>query len=115
MSTSSKTELGTKSVPGAMLRVEAIVTVPIVQVVKVIDPEMAVMAMVITQDWITPEQSRVKVQVAVNMVVPVKRVIEITKVVMAVPGPHEHVETDRVQVHHAVGPVDKDRAGYHGG
>ena len=28
--------------------------------------------------------------------------------------PHEHVKTNRIQVHHAVGPVDKNRAGNHG-
>ena len=107
MSTSSKTELGTKSMPGAMVRVEAIVTVPIVQVVKVIDPEMAVMAMVITQDWITPEQSRVKVQVAVNMAVQVRGIVEITEVVMAIARSNEHVEPDRIQVNHTVRAVDE--------
>jgi hypothetical protein len=107
MSTSSKTELGTKSMPGAMVRVEAIVTVPIVQVVKVIDPEMAVMAMVITQDWITPKQSRVKVQVAVNMAVQVRGIIEITEVVMAIARSNEHVEPDRIQVNHTVRAVDE--------
>ena len=115
MTASGKTQLGTKSVARSMVWMEAIVTMPVVQVVVVVDPEMRIVALVVSQDRIVAKQPRLKVQVAVNMVVPVTRVIEITKVVMAVPGPHEHVKTDRVQVHNAVGPVDKDRAGYHGG
>ena len=115
MATRGKTQLGTESMARTMVAMEAKVAVPVVQVVVVVDPEMRIVALVVSQDRIVAKQPRLKVQVAVNMVVPVTRVIEITKVVMAVPGPHEHVETDRVQVHHAVGPVDKDRAGYHGG
>ena len=95
-----------------MVGVEAKVTMPVVQVVKVIDSKPRVMALVVSQQWIVTEQPRMEVEAAVNMVIVIKRIIKITKVVMTVAGPHEHVETDRIQINHAVRPVDKQRACY---
>lgn len=77
-----KTQLGTKSVARAMMRMEPIVTVPVVQVVEVVDSVSRVMAAVISQDRIVTKHSRLKVQVAVNMTTPVQRIVEIAKVVM---------------------------------
>ena len=115
VTSSGKTHLGTESAARAMKRMETIVTMPVVQVIEVVDPESRVVAAIICQDRIVAEHARLKVQVAVNVTTPVQRIVEITKVVMRVTRPHEHVKTNRIQVHHAVRPVDKNRARDHGG
>ena len=107
MATRGKTQLGTESMTRTMVRMEAKVAVPVVQVVEIADAIMRVMALVVSQDGIISKQPGMEVEAAVNMAVPVERVMEITKVVMTVVGPNEHVETNRIQVNHAVGPENK--------
>ena len=110
MATRGKTQLGTESMARTMVRMEAKVAVPVVQVVEVADAIPRVMALVVSQDGIISKQPGMEVEAAVNMAVPVERVMKITKVIMTVVGPNEHVETDRIQVNHAVGAKNKQGA-----
>jgi hypothetical protein len=90
-----------------MVGMEAKVTMPMVQVVEIVDSKPRVMALVVSQEWIVTKQPRMEVEAAVNMAILVKRVIKITIVVMTVAGPHEHVEADCIQINHAIGPIDE--------
>lgn len=107
MTSRRKAQLGTESTARTMVRMEAKVAMPVVQVVEVADAIPRVMALVVRQDGIISKQPGMEVEAAVNMAVPVERVMKITKVVMTVAGPNEHVQTDRIQVNHAIGPIDE--------